>query len=46
MVIISTSAVATIIQAVSAPLIPGVSATAGVASEHVAIKDIAAALAA
>jgi hypothetical protein len=48
MVIISTSAVATIIQAVSAALMAGVCAKAGVASDpkHAAIKDIDAALAA
>jgi len=48
MVIISTSAVAAIIHAVSAALMPGVSAKAGVASAamNVATKNIAAALAA
>jgi len=48
MVIISTSAVAAIIHAVSAALMADVSAKAGVASDEmmVAINDIAAALAA
>jgi hypothetical protein len=48
MVIISTSAVAAIIHAVSAALMVDVSAKAGVASDEmmVAIKSIAAALAA
>ena len=48
MVIISTSAVAAIIQAVSAALMPGVSAKAGVTGDanNAAIETIAAARAA
>jgi len=47
-VIISTSAVAAIIQAVSAALMPGVSAKAGVTADanNAAIEKVAAALAA